>query len=346
MQWRIMRLLLNRLRIRRLREAFMKNPNRREFLALGVGALAVATLPRSLRRRHGLIRRQIPVMGTVADIAVRYPDHARAQQAIDAALAELRRVDRTMSLFKADSDVGRTNAEAGRSAVAISEDTATVLAAALLWADASEGRFDPCLGRMSEVWHVKTRRQPPTIDELRAAHPGNHYRALEVERSGSTPRAVLGRPDVAVDLGGIAKGFGVDLAAEALRDHGIFHGLVNVGGDLVAMGVDENDEPWKVGVRSPDHLDDVVDVLRVSDRAVATSGDYLQYFQYGGRRYHHLLDPVTGEPRSTGMRSLTVEASTCMAADAAATALFGADGETARQVLGRAAPGARVAYII
>ena len=83
-------------------------------------------------------------------------------------------------------------------------------------------------------------------------------------------------------------------------------------------------------------------MLRVSDRAVATSGDYLRYFTYHGRLYHHLLDPDTGAPRRTAMRSITVEAGTCMAADAAATALFGEDPGSARAVLERAAPGARV----
>ena len=212
----------------------------------------------------------------------------------------------------------------------------------LAWARASEGRFDPCLGRVSELWHVGTRQRPPSMAEVEAAAPGNHYRSLEVDRAGSVARATLDRENVAVDLGGIAKGYGVDLAAQALRDQGIFHALVNVGGDLVAMGVDENDEPWRVGVRSPDHLDEIVQVLRVSDRAVATSGDYLQYFQFGGRRYSHLMDPRTGEPRSTGMRSITVEAGSCMTADAAATALFGASEATAREILRRAAPDARV----
>jgi thiamine biosynthesis lipoprotein len=318
------------------------NVDRREFLALGVGALAVASLPRALHRRDHLVRRQIPVMGTIAEIAVRHRDERWAQRAIDGALAELRRVDRTMTRFSADSEVGRTNAAAGRSAVAISDDTATVLLAALGWAEASEGRFDPCLGRVSELWHVGTRRRPPSTAELEAAWPGNHYRSLEVDRTGSVARAALDRGNVAVDLGGIAKGYGVDLAAQALRDRGVFHALVNVGGDLVAMGVDENDEPWRVGVRSPDHLDEIVQVLRVSDRAVATSGDYLQYFQFGGRRYSHLMDPSTGEPRSTGMRSITVEAGSCMTADAAATALFGASEATAREILRRAAPDARV----
>lgn len=324
----------------------MMHPNRREFLALGVGALAVATLPRALRGRRRLVRRQIPVMGTLAEVAVRHPDEAWAQRGIDAALAELRRVDRTMSRFRADSDIGLINAAAGRGAVKVSDDSAAVLAAALAWARVSEGRFDPCLGRVAELWHVGDRREPPAEVEVARAGRGNHFEALEVDRDGSVCRAMVAWPGVAVDLGGIAKGYGVDLAARALRDHGIFNALVNVGGDLVAMGVDENDDPWRVGVRSPDHLEQVVEVLHVADRAVATSGDYLQYFQFGGRRYHHLLDPVSGEPRRTAMRSLTIEAATCMDADAAATALFGAADAVARTVLQRGAAGARVAHSI
>jgi thiamine biosynthesis lipoprotein len=320
----------------------MTHLDRRQFFALGVGALAVASLPRAMRRRDRLVRRTIPVMGTVAEIAVRHRDERWAQRAIDGALAELRRVDHTMTRFTDDSDIGRLNGLAGRSWVAVGDDTAEVLVAALAWADASQGRFDPCLGRVSELWHVGTRHAPPSDAELLRAEPGNHFRSLEIDRSGSVSRVSLDHGGIAVDLGGIAKGYGVDLAARALRAQGIFHALVNVGGDLVALGVDENDEPWRVGVRSPDHLEDVVEVLHVSDSAVATSGDYLQFFQYGGRRYHHLLDPVTGEPRTTAMRSITVEASTCMAADAAATTLFGADPATAARVLSHAAPGARV----
>ena len=163
------------------------SPDRREFLALGVGALAVATLPRALRRRDRLVRRTIPVMGTIAEVAVRHPNEAWAQKAIDAALDELRRVDRTMTRFRDDSDVGRANLAAGRSPVVVSEDTAEVLAAALTWAGRSEGRFDPCLGRVSELWHVETRREPPPDGEIRPLRDGHFYRDLELERTGSAP---------------------------------------------------------------------------------------------------------------------------------------------------------------
>jgi thiamine biosynthesis lipoprotein len=104
------------------------------------------------------------------------------------------------------------------------------------------------------------------------------------------------------------------------------------------MGVDEDGEPWAVGVRSPDDPERMVKVLRVSDRAVATSGTYF--------RGHHLLDPHTGKPMRTPTRSLTVEASTCMAADAGATAVFGAPTGTRDRILAAGAPGARIAHQI
>jgi len=321
-------------------------PDRRDFLALGVGALAVATLPRAFRRKDALIRRQIPVMGTVAEVAVRHPDEAWSQRAVDAAFAELRRVDATMSRFRPDSDVGRINTAVRGSVVAVGEDTAEVLAAALVWADGSDGQFDPCMGRVSELWDVGSRTAPPNDEEradilARRPHRSEAERAgagmagsLELDRGGSVAHVRLHHDEAAVDLGGIAKGYGVDLAARVLRDNGIFNALVNVGGDLVALGVDENDDPWKIGVRSPDHPDQIAHTLRISEQALATSGDYLQYFAHEGRRYHHLLDPTISEPRRTEMRSLTVAAPTCMAADAGATAAFGADRVRAVRMLG------------
>jgi thiamine biosynthesis lipoprotein len=170
------------------------------------------------------------------------------------------------------------------------------------------------------------------------AAPARLAQALELDRTGSVPRVRLHDPGAAVDLGGIAKGYAVDLAARVLRDRGIFHALVNAGGDLVALGTDGEGEPWTVGVRSPDGSGRVVEVLGVTDAAVATSGTYLQ----GA----HLLDPRSAAPVRTSTRSLTVEAATCMDADAAATALFGAPAEERRRILHAAAPGARIAHTL
>jgi thiamine biosynthesis lipoprotein len=163
---------------------------------------------------------------------------------------------------------------------------------------------------------------------------------------GGAPVVLFSDPDVELDLGGIAKGYGVDRAVKSLRSNGIDNAIVNVGGDLYAMGVSENGDPWKIGIRDPEDPDGIIETLEVSDRAVATSGDYIRYFQHEGRRYHHLLDPVTGEPRVARMRSVTVAADDCMTADAAGTAIFGMAGDAAGPLLARSAPSAEIIHSI
>jgi len=319
-------------------------PTRRDVLLLGVGAFAVAAWP--LTRRLSTVRRSVPVMGTMADFVVAHPDRARAQAALNAALAELQQVERWMTRFDADSDIGRVNRLAAGEAVTVSPATAEVVRAALGWAEATDGEFDPCLVRVIETWDVANRKEPPPATAFTRLAGRRLYRAVDVDRLAGQPAVRLTGGDAGLDLGGIAKGYGVDRAVEALRRHGIAHAIVNVGGDLYAMGTAGDDEPWRVAVRSPERPETTVATLEVRDQAVATSGSYLQYFENRGRRYHHLIDPATASPRACAMRSLTISADSCITADAAATALFGAAPSAARRVLAAHAPDARVELAI
>jgi thiamine biosynthesis lipoprotein len=304
-------------------------PSRRDLLALGAGAFVVVSVPFALsRRRRRLHRRTIPLMGTLAEVGVVHSDGRYAQAAIDAAFDRLRQVDKTMTRFVSTSDVGRANLAPAGEAVTISQETANVLMASLDWAQATDGVFDPCLGRVVELWDVTRRVAPVPVDESRRFAARGLFRSLDLDGTS----LVLKSEDAAIDLGGIAKGYGVDLAVETLREWGIHSGLVNVGGDLYALGESEDGDPWRVGVRSPQHPDRIDRMMRVSDEAVATSGDYQQFFRHEGRTYHHLLDPETGAPRRTEVHSVTVVAADCMTADAAATAAFGkADERVLRQ---------------
>lgn len=298
-------------------------PSRREFIALGIGAFVVASMPLALRRRRSLVRRSVPVMGTIAEIALVHRDERYAHAAIDAAVAELRFVDRTMTRFSAGSEVGRANLRAAAGPVAVSASTALVLEEALRWAHASDGEFDPCLGKALVLWDVGRRQVPPARSAVRAFAGRDLYRSLVLDRRAGAPVVLFSDPDVAIDLGGIAKGYGVDRAVEALRSRGIQGGIVNVGGDLYALGGSEDGDPWKIGIRDPRNPEGIIETLEVGDRAVATSGDYIRYFEYAGRRYHHMIDPDTGEPRVSAMHSITFMADDCMTADAAGTAVFG-----------------------
>ncbi|HET9984874.1 MAG TPA: FAD:protein FMN transferase [Longimicrobiales bacterium] len=316
--------------------------SRRRFLALGLGAFVVGTLPRALSPHRRLVRRTVPVMGTLAEIAVVGDDVNAAETAIDAALEELYRVERTMTRFSRNSEIGQANLLAARHAVPLGAETALVVAEAVRWSEGSGGAFDPCLGEASELWDVSHRREPPAPGDVRRFAGRSLYRHLELDRAGGACRVHFSSAAIALDLGGIAKGYAVDRAVDALRARGVRDGIVNVGGDLYALGKSERGDDWEVGIQSPKSPRELIGTLAVSDGAVATSGDYIRYFDYHGRRYHHLLDPATGEPRLTPVHSVTVAAPTCMTADVAATAVYGQSEADAGRVLGRVAPGARL----
>lgn len=320
--------------------------SRREVLALGVGAFVVATMPLAARGRRELVRRTLPVMGTVAELAVVHGDLRRAHAAIDAAMEELRRAEELMTRFAETSDVGRANRLAATRAVGVSGATAVVLREALGWAEASEGAFDPCIGRAVRLWDVGHRTAPPPAPAVQRLAGRSFYRALDLDTWRGEPVVRFTDLDVELDLGGIAKGYGVDRAVDALRRSGITQAIVNVGGDLYALGGAEDGGPWRIGIQSPEDPSRLAAALDIRDAAVATSGDYLQFFRHGGRRYHHLLDPTTGAPRRTPVRSVTVTAGACLTADAAATAVFGMAPERAARLLGARAADARIVSTI
>lgn len=296
---------------------------RREFIAIGTGAFAVAALPIALRRHVAIARRTVPVMGTIAELTVVHRNEAVAQEALEAALAELRWVDATMTRFNAASDVGRANAGASRDGVRVSAETARLVETALRWSSASNGRFDPALGAASELWDVTNRHEPPPADAVAKLANRSFWRHVDLSTTQGQGVLRFTERDLHLDLGGIGKGYSIDRAVQALRDRGIEHALVNLGGDLYALGESPEGGAWRVGIRSPDDQRSVVRTVEVSNRAVATSGDYERFFRYRGTRYHHLMDPATAAPRQTTVRSVTVVADRCVDAEPCAVSVFG-----------------------
>jgi thiamine biosynthesis lipoprotein len=185
---------------------------------------------------------------------------------------------------------------------------------------------------------VKHRATPPAPAQVGRLAGRSLYRSIDVD-----DRSVFVRePDALIDLGGIACGYAVDRAAAVLRAWGIRDGYINVGGDIYALGHNADGEPWRVGVRSPHDPDALIATIELADAAIATSGDYEQGFTYRGRRYHHIIDPHTAEPRFTKTHTVTVVADTCIDADAASTAVFGLSTAAAQRVLALRAPSSRI----
>ena len=328
------------------REGVLQQIGRREFVGLGLGAFVAAAIPLAARRPVRVVRRSMPVMGTIAEFAVVHRDPVAAHAAIDAAADELLWVERVMTRFTDTSDIGRANLFASRDAVAVTPETARVTVEALRWADTLDGRYDPAIGAVTRLWDVKNRHEPPPAVRVAELAGRRFHRAVEVGTRGGSPVLRFHEGDVRLDLGSVAKGFGVDRAVAALRRHGVEKGLVVAGGDLYALGTAPDGEPWSIGIQSPTDDRAIAGTLRLVDRAVATSGTYRQFFRHRGHRYHHLMDPATARPRETVMQSLTVVADSVMQADAATTTLFGLSEAEIGRALTRHLPSAHLARVL
>ena len=244
---------------------------------------------------------------------------ARARRAVQAGSAEVSKIHNLLSRYLEASEVSRINRESGRETHA-SAQTVEVVRRAIEIARLTDGAFDITVGPLVALWRDAIRSgELPDPEELERARGLVGYQQITVGDNSVT----LEKPGMSIDLGGIAKGYAVDRVVRALRDTGIEDALVDAGGDGYAMGLNAQAEPWRIGLEHPrqEGRAPLGIVLRLSDRAYATSGDYRQYTEIDGERYSHIIDPRTGRPAREAA-SATVVAPDCMTADALATALL------------------------
>jgi len=258
----------------------------------------------------------VKLAGTLPDL-----DEKLLQAEVDRIL---RTVDGRMSTYRPDSELSRFNASAGTNWFEVSPETREVVAAARRVSRVSAGAFDATVGPLVELWGFGpsgARQDVPAEDELEATLGRIGWELVESRVSPPALRKL--HPEVSVDLGGIAKGFGVDAVARYLADLGVRNFLVEIGGELRARGRNAAGEPWQVAIEQPSSTGRSAQrIIRLADRAIATSGDYRNYFERDGRRYSHVIDPHTGRPVEHGVVSAVVLAPSAMEADAFATALM------------------------
>lgn len=285
-------------------------------IVLMLGLLTAA----GCRETSDVHRRSQYLMGTVVTITVAGLGRDEADRAMNAAFEEIRRLEGILTFFSESSDLGRINAAAGAREVVVSSETIEVLAEARRISDASGGAFDATIGPLVSLWgfEVKDRFVPPK-EEIGRARMLVNWRNMAVDPERGTVR--LERRGMKVDLGGIAKGYAADRAADTLRKHGVSRALVAVAGDIRAVGEKAAGVAWHVGIQHPREPGAVLGSLKIADRSVSTSGDYERYFIKDDVRYHHILDPATGRPAAAS-RSATVLAPTTTLSDALSTAAF------------------------
>lgn len=248
--------------------------------------------------------------GTPTRARFRLPDEdaSRATEISARVWSEFERLGRIFSSFDATTEVGRINAAKDAGTVPLSADLHQVLVASMQLFAQTGGAFDPTIWPVRTLWHAAVAaQQPPTDAEIHAVLGRVGLRRVQLIEAGDAcgAQAVVAPGGVEFDFGGIAKGYAVDRVEALLRGEGVTSGLVELGGEISAFG-DDDDEPWRIGVRHPRDDQAVWGVVTSrGEMRVSTSGNSQQPLLIAGRTYYHVMDPRTGQPVSTVVESVT-----------------------------------------
>jgi thiamine biosynthesis lipoprotein len=282
------------------------------FILLGSLFLTACGDPNAVSHRRSQF-----LMGTLVEISVIEKDEELATMAIQQAFQEIRRLENLMSIHIPDSEVSKINQAAGKDRIPISEELMAVIQRSLYWSEKTAGAFDITIGPAQELWDFDA-PSLPSGNSIADAIKNIDYRKIQLEEQN----IFLPEKEMRLNLGAIAKGYAVDKAIDILKKNKIQSALINAGGDLKSIGKRSDQLNWRIGLQHPRNSESLLASFSISGNAVATSGDYQKYFEQNGKRYHHILDPKTGYPATTGSMSATVIAKNVMDADALSTAIF------------------------
>lgn len=246
----------------------------------------------------------------------------KTREAFDAAIAEIKRIEVLMTTWKADSEVSRVNAAAGKAPVAVGDETYAVIKEAVHTSEISEGTFDITFHTLHGLWKFDEDLDPhpPAEKALKARLAFVGYKNIKLDDAKKT--VMLAKPETQIGLGGIAKGYAVDKAVAVLEKAGLASFFVQAGGDLFARGKKPDGTDWSAGIRDPRSKEGKpFALLKLTDHAFSTAGDYERAYIVDGKRYHHIIDPRTGQP-ATASRSVTVWAPSALLADEIDDAVF------------------------
>jgi thiamine biosynthesis lipoprotein len=265
------------------------------------------------------------VMGTFARVVVIAKDTDAAGKCIESAFMQINKVDDLMSDYKDDSEISRLNRDGFKKAVRLSQSTYEVLQKSIEFSKLTEGAFDVTVGPLVELFRkAKDKHILPSQDEIVDARSKVGFEKLKIDGQNSTVQFTV--EGMQLDLGGIAKGYAVDKAVETMQTHGAIGGMVDLGGDIRCFGAPlKGREHWVIGLQNPDVGMDAVGrevllKLKMTDGAIATSGDYQQFVLIDGKRYSHIINRKTGKS-TEGLSSVTIITDTATNADALATAV-------------------------
>lgn len=258
------------------------------------------------------ITRKTISMGTTIEIQVISPDADKANNAITEAFNEVERINQKYSTYRDSNYIWNLN-NSGVGKYKVDDETFYLLKKCDEIYKATNGGFDAAIGTYIDILGFETANpHEPTIEEIQSALDEVGWKHVELHEGNILKK----NNPVKINFGGIAKGYAVDKMADVLRENGIDKFLINAGGELIGEGYD-----WKIGIQHPRVRNELLGKIVLDNRAVATSGDYEQFFKKGNKRYHHIINPVTGYP-ALGTEAVTIISEKDIDADAIATGVF------------------------
>lgn len=291
----------------------VKQQRKKLAISIIVAFLAMTALTASAEWFH----KNENIMGTLIQVELWHKDAEKAKKIIAQVMDEMHRIDSLMSPYKPTSELSKINRDAHANEIIISKEMFELIEKSLYYSELTGGKFDITFASIGNLYDYRAKQKPSQAD-IQAQLPLINYHLIHLNASRSGIR--LDKPRVAIDLGGIAKGHAVDNAIALLKQQNIQHAIVTAGGDSRIIG-DKIGRPWMIGIQDPRSKKNVVAVLPLKDTAVSTSGDYERYFVADGTRYHHIINPSTGDSARL-TRSATVIGTRCTDTDALSTSLF------------------------
>lgn len=249
-------------------------------------------------------------LDTVCTITVYGQSQSKAESVIEEAVQMCTDYENMLSRTVKGSDVDRIN-RAGCKPVEVSDDTVEVIKKGIAFGELSNGKFDITIGAVSSMWDFDESIKPDDA-AIKSALKTVDYNQVTIDGN----KVSLGIEGAMLDLGGIAKGYIADRVTEFLKDNGVQQAIINLGGNVVAIGEKEENTPWVVGIERPySDRTAIIGALEAADETVTTSGVYERCFENGGELYHHVLDPETGYPMDTASEAVTVQGPAGMSAE-------------------------------
>lgn len=257
------------------------------------------------------------IMGTEISVQLWHEERTAGLEAVEAVFTEFERIDALMSTFKDDSRISLINREAALHPVPAGAELFDVVVRSLDMSVLTHGAFDITFDSVGHHYDFRAGRRPDA-GTIAQELPLIDYRLVQANPADQSIRFL--KPGVRINLGGIAKGYAVERGIDILLDRGIRHAIVTAGGDSRLLG-DRRGQPWIVGIRDPRNEGEVAVRIPLQDEAISTSGDYERYFIENGKRYHHIIEPATGQPAG-GVHSVTIVGPDAVITDALSTSVF------------------------